>query len=268
MSDKNLELILYEGTKKVYGTEKAEELKKEFKSHPYRSEDLTSVVQRVINQPEIIDAEFTETESVEDIVELQQEPSTYRVAVRGTKNLLHKTSYPLYVGALSGNRQEAIVTEFNRGKRSEDKIAWTYHYTAIESLAEMAGAAALGFAAYHYNNTTLGIVAGAVGVYNFLRFVLRKNIGPSASPFVTIPTYFSHFITNSIPFAARAIAKPVVASFSDAYEQEKEKLLQGPKMIEQPKRIEKQPGITLTPDGEKFEYVESDKEFNRKNSGI
>ena len=211
--DKNLAEILLEGIKVKYGSEKAEEVKKEFEkiqppSYRRNAEELTAVVERVCSQPEIIDAEFTET-SIDTIVRKEQKPSMLKVAVKGTLNLVNKTCwyYPL-VGALPAKYQENVA------RKLADNSSY---YTIYNMVAELVGASALGY-------SVAGISGVAVGsaisfVHSFIRFNLsaRSESITAGNALITLPLYATLYSIVAVK-----------ESYTSALQQEQQKLLPPP----------------------------------------
>ncbi|MBU0469893.1 MAG: hypothetical protein KKA62_00735 [Nanoarchaeota archaeon] len=226
ITEKDLAQILIEGTKVRYGPEKGEQVKVEFErleGQPiYRrsAEELTAVVEKICGQ-EVEEVYSPKADGLDHVVTQNYEPSTLKVALKGTANLINKTRwyYPL-VGMLPGKYQEKIAE-----KLGDNPI----HYTGANIVAEMIGVSA---ATSLYSGSILLGVACSFGCF-FYRQLLEEDL-VVGSVIITIPYYLAKLVKT----AGKGVVGAVKDSYSSASQQLKELEENSQQRLEQLSRIE------------------------------
>lgn len=233
---------------------KGEEVAAELSNGNYREghKDPFEVLEKVCNP--------SEAESIDDTVNNNYSPSAFKVALKGTANLINKTRwyYPL-VGMLPGKYQEKIAERLGDNP---------FHYTVSSCVLEgiVAGVATT---LLRYNlDKGIGEAIAAGGVVTILggglNILVKYVIGEGAEcPVGSLLT--------GVPFyaiaAVKAIAKGVKDSYSSAREQLKEQEAQKRIQLEQqPSRIaveETQPAAEAE-EGER----ETIEQMHEKNSSL
>jgi len=238
-NDKDLAEILIEGIKVKYGSEKADQVKKEFlmlEKLNYRrnAEDLTAVVNRVcLAESEVLETEVVQ--SIDDVV--YQKPSMLKVAVKGTANLakkshLHQWYYPI-VGALPAKYQEKIAKSLG-----DDPIHYTKANMAAETITTSLVAAYITLRDTQHSNSAIVIGALTGFVSAILNYGARKDIytknnysnvaykEPAGSMLITLPYYailYSLLAIKSTPrvitSAGVALKNVVKSSYISAYKE-------------------------------------------------
>lgn len=223
-SDKDLARILIEGTKAVYGKQRAVQVKTEFenlKKPNYRknSEDLMMIVDKICRETEVQEAKVQEAkvvDSIDDAVEYTAKPSMLKVAARGTLNLVNKTCwyYPL-LGMLPGKIQENLAEKYG------DKAKY---YTISNMAVELFSASMIGYSIAN------GQGAFTFGLFSFLHSSLRilggltKTTGvelfnPTAPIYTALPMYatlYSFLAIKAVPTAVPKVIKSVPEAMKSA----------------------------------------------------
>ncbi|MEK6939750.1 MAG: hypothetical protein AABX31_03410 [Nanoarchaeota archaeon] len=170
--DKNLTQILVEGTRAVYGKEKAEELKIELgklqlPSYGKNAEELTAIVDRVCGQPETVEGE---AQSIDAVIHYQK---------------LSKFYYPI-VGMLSAKYQERVAA-----KHGDDPAK--YMYASV--IAEFVVGCITAFGGpIIFSSPVISISAFAIGGVLIVESALRANFcafqkKPMGSFLLALPAY-------------------------------------------------------------------------------
>ncbi|MDP3698128.1 MAG: hypothetical protein Q8R47_00925 [Nanoarchaeota archaeon] len=224
--EKDLARILIEGTKVVYGKEKAELLNAEFEklenpNYRRNAEGLTAIVERVCKNEE---TRGIDTASIEFrayaarnfadslLKSEQQRPSMLKVAVRGTLNLVNKTCwyYP-FVGALPEIYQEKIAEKLGDDPLNYSSSNWLAESLTIGTIA--------GYYAYidafqSPASAAFGVGLLTAGLYLLLTSYRREE--PAGSPFITLPYYATTLSTLAIIAAGKGIKDAITGSYSSA----------------------------------------------------
>ncbi len=275
LQKKDLARILIEGTKKVYGPEKGEQVSAEFerleKQPVYRrnAEELTAVVERVCDQEE------ADVNSIDNIVNQDYQPSALKVALKGTVNLINKTRwyYP-FLGMLPGKYQEKIAE-----KLGDDPLNYTRANIWAENiLLSMAAGSIM----YHRKGDVLGSINIGItfGVICYAANLPRLAYGKNNSldrfdraamgSYFVIPFYYAALAVKKIVSdsysSALAVKKIVSDSYSSAREQLKEQEAQKRIELEPPSRISIEE-VQLTIEAEESER-EAIELTHKKNSSL
>ncbi len=254
-SDKDLARILIEGTKAVYGEQRAVQVKSEFNNlekpnYRKNSEDLMMIVDRICRETEVQEAEVQDAkvvDSIDDAVKYAAKPSMLKVAARGTLNLVNKTCwyYP-FLGILPGKTQEKLAEKYG----DEAK-----HYTVSNMAVELVSASMIG---YSIGN---GSGAFAFGLFSFLHSLLRTLAGlslttktgvellnPAAPIYTALPMYATlcsflaiKAVPTAVPKAIKSISEAMASagvklkgavedSYLSAYKKEQQALSQSEKI--------------------------------------
>ena|SRR3989344_6222721 len=293
--DKDLTRILVEGTKAIYGAEKAEQLDAEFERRrqqpAYRgsAEELTAIVDRVcgdaeVSKPAEMVGSIDEVVDNVPVVYLKPKVGMAKVIGKTTWNLAGKSCwyYPIF-GALPGVAQKWL------GKKLGDNpVSYTKANMAAEIAVSPLAAVYIAYMNTQNYAAAFWVSMGALSLSAILNYGVRKNEGtkkldgnkvyeePAGSFLLCTPLYVTAAAVASpflLLYAMYVGGKKAITAVKDSYhltlQEEQQKLLEKKPLrallnqsltsIEQPQsRIEQQPEITLTPDGEKFEYDEED----------
>ncbi len=221
-NNKDLARILVEGTKVVYGPEKANQVQTEIETMErsnYRknAEDLTAVINRIFREPEITTPTVPEAEAIDSIDEVVesygQKPSMLKVAARGTLNLVNKTCwyYP-FLGVLPGKTQEKLAEKYGDETR---------HYTVSNMAVELVSASIIG---YSIGN---GQGAFTLGLFSLLHSAFRTLVGvgstektdyffnPVAPIYTALPMYatlYSFLAIKAVPTVVPKVIKSIPKS--------------------------------------------------------